>query len=111
MGNAFHQQILNLQQQNMKKATSTFSQYFDKYISDYLDRNPSIMMGDIEACQKDPFQGWKDKWTFYHHCGSRGGVYRISKKGNCYSSKCKEELPSYENLVMAVKLVKFNDGN
>ena len=35
-------------------------------------------------------------YKYTHHCGSRGGRYRIAKKGTCY--KCKKMIASYEKL-------------
>jgi hypothetical protein len=73
----------------------------------FLEKSETIEMGNIEARRKPSYQHYGYEWKFYHCCGSEGGKYRINNKGNCY--KCKEQIAPYKNLVMAVKLVKFNE--
>jgi len=49
--------------------------------------------------------------VYQHQCGSKGGRYRISKKGTCY--KCKKMIGSYKQLdtIRGLKALTEKESN
>lgn len=47
------------------------------------------------------------KMWFMHDCGSRGGVYNITRSGKCY--KCRAQLPNWKILEVSLELHKMKE--